>query len=1288
MRGDFSRTTFRPQHHYSGVRLQQGRVQLDAEFNEHVDIEAYRDEALTRDVVGVNGVPYEGGGFQIGAGSNLRDIDASGSALWAVGEDGTVLKAAPGTQPWALQAIPAGAGHLNALSLTAADQGWLVGEGGKAKAFELTSAEPDVWQPRPLPSGSNVDLNDVVVVGSNVWVVGAAGTILHWDGAQWKRHKVAGVNVTLRGIHFSGANGWIVGDNGTLLTTKAPTGPWKVHNASKIDTNLRSVSLPSATTGWAVGDGGAIYAWDNADSRWKRQTAPVGTNETLRGVDFLAGTTNGTIVGDEGTILVTANGTDWSRETALSRAHLRSVRVTSATEALAAGDNAALSRKGGAWANTSQALPATGRNVTISAGDMYVDGLRIENERDVSFTNQPDQRELLPKLGNANARDFGFYVQIQEQLLTALEREHLREVALGGPDTATRTRTVWQVKAVQMTVGSSCADLETLLTTKTGQLGGARLRARAELAPLTTNECVVPPTGGYRRLENQLYRVEIHNASDDPNGPTYKWSRENGSVIARLEAISRSAADPATGSVTVFSVGRDEVLGFAVDDLIEVTDETRLLAGVPGLMLEVTGVNGNVLVVKGFTGGGQPSLATFPLNPIVRRWEGQGAAVADGWVDLEDGVQVQFAYVGEQSEAFRTGDHWTIPARTATGNVEWPRAGGVAAFEAPRGPRARLAALGVARLDKTGWSVLHDCRRRFPPLTGLIQMEYVGGDGQEAVPDPLAPAAQLYPLARPLEVGVSNWRWPVEGAKVRFTLAAGGGSLSGDGQTDSSIVVVTTAEGIAACSWSLDGTTQSQQVEARLLDENEDPVEPPIHFNANLSRATHVAYDPAGCANLVKAKTNTVQKAVEHVVARARLVKVSGDAQEVLPGEELDQLTVRVDNHCGPIREAQVRFVTAFGTLTGAETGSEVTETTDAQGIAGVGWTLDDTTDTQYVEVEIVDDGNGPPPAPAPRVVFSARLSRADHVSYRPPPKCDMLENADTVQSALDVLAGRIPRLYHVSGDGLEGPTGTTVLLRAGIANLCGISEPRVRFELETAGDFVEQAVVDPDPEGVASYTHTIASERQLLRAELLDDEGKTAGDPVYFTVGPAAGETRPRLEVRSVDLRVGSPRRLVPNREIDVELIGRGLVVTFGDQVDPKIGAGARGRNVLSLVVERPFPLTPREQQEWETAGTVGYVRLSVAGNIDPGGDRILWVPTPEAHAFLSERLMPLVRERGEALRTWVVIEGGLIWAPADEAGDVAHADAEVMRLPAKPEVSYGDGAPGGTGALPFWLT
>ena len=35
--GDLTRSTFRAYRHYSGVRMQQGRVQLDADWNEQLD---------------------------------------------------------------------------------------------------------------------------------------------------------------------------------------------------------------------------------------------------------------------------------------------------------------------------------------------------------------------------------------------------------------------------------------------------------------------------------------------------------------------------------------------------------------------------------------------------------------------------------------------------------------------------------------------------------------------------------------------------------------------------------------------------------------------------------------------------------------------------------------------------------------------------------------------------------------------------------------------------------------------------------------------------------------------------------------------------------------------------------------------------------------------------------------------------------------------------------------------------------------------------------------------------
>ena len=65
MAGDFSRKLFDKKKHYSGVLAQQGRVQLDADLNEQLDIASYRTQTETVDVIGKLGVPKKGDSFKI-----------------------------------------------------------------------------------------------------------------------------------------------------------------------------------------------------------------------------------------------------------------------------------------------------------------------------------------------------------------------------------------------------------------------------------------------------------------------------------------------------------------------------------------------------------------------------------------------------------------------------------------------------------------------------------------------------------------------------------------------------------------------------------------------------------------------------------------------------------------------------------------------------------------------------------------------------------------------------------------------------------------------------------------------------------------------------------------------------------------------------------------------------------------------------------------------------------------------------------------------------------------------
>src|SRR3712207_4297156 len=71
MKGDFTRLTFDPKKRYSGVLMQQGRAQLDADWNEQLDILMHRIETEAGDLAGQSGAPVKDPGFELFARSWL-----------------------------------------------------------------------------------------------------------------------------------------------------------------------------------------------------------------------------------------------------------------------------------------------------------------------------------------------------------------------------------------------------------------------------------------------------------------------------------------------------------------------------------------------------------------------------------------------------------------------------------------------------------------------------------------------------------------------------------------------------------------------------------------------------------------------------------------------------------------------------------------------------------------------------------------------------------------------------------------------------------------------------------------------------------------------------------------------------------------------------------------------------------------------------------------------------------------------------------------------------------------
>jgi hypothetical protein len=466
--------------------------------------------------------------------------------------------------------------------------------------------------------------------------------------------------------------------------------------------------------------------------------------------------------------------------------------------------------------------------------------------------------------------DYLFYLDVWERPVGVMEDPLIREAAFAGPDTAGRDQTVWQIKVASLVdlVAASALTLPASCTsfgpqwTPFGPAPAGRMAARAEAVAAAADPCALPANGGYRSLENHLYRVEIHKAGTLGGGGNIlvKWSRDN--------AIHRTAfSEIDNGALIVDSVGRDATSALKRDDWIEIIDEDRVLAGGPGFFGRISDING-VRVTLGelrhpdtlvpITANNAPDLSGLPLSGQVRRWEGglPAAVASGGWVALENGIEISFS-----DGRYAGGEWWLIPARSINADIEWPV--DEATGEAARLPSAGIAhhycALALGKLASGAWT-LTDCRTLFPPLTALRSFLYLGGDGQEATPDPLNPGT-LVPLDAALRVGVIRGMAPVAGLKVEFVVTQGGGRLGAIADNLQTRQAVTDADGVATMTWAVDATSQTQQVTARLLDSAGQATHLPIVFTASLSRAAEVSFDPANTPFL--AGENTVQDAIE-----------------------------------------------------------------------------------------------------------------------------------------------------------------------------------------------------------------------------------------------------------------------------------------------------------------------------------------------------------------------------------------------------------------------------------------
>jgi len=410
-------------------------------------------------------------------------------------------------------------------------------------------------------------------------------------------------------------------------------------------------------------------------------------------------------------------------------------------------------------------------SLTIGPGRMYVDGLLAENHGDpkaarwdpalaemsdtpqpppstetgaIDFTKQP----YMPtdtKLPPGNG-PFLAYLDVWIRPVTYLMDPDLIDKAVG-VDTTGRLQTAWQVKLLNLSnsPGATC----------NSAISGWPPPASAGL--LTTGTGPMPPSGpccltagtAYTGMENQFYRVEIHEqgVAESSAAPptslaagiaTFKWSRDNASVmtgVTNIANVTNSAGNPAS-QLAVLSLGRDQVLGFAPGNWIEILDDNVEFNSQPGLLqrpgelhqIDTIDFSARTITLV-TTLLGFPAGDTDPkVHTRIRRWD-QGGKVyeQDGttvWWDvdahggdipvpppgtsviLESGITVTFN-VSTPGGSFLTGDFWNFVARTADGSVEKLDA------VPPRGIHHHYARLAIVTFPDSA----PDCRTEWPPTT-------------------------------------------------------------------------------------------------------------------------------------------------------------------------------------------------------------------------------------------------------------------------------------------------------------------------------------------------------------------------------------------------------------------------------------------------------------------------------------------------------------------------------------------------------------------------------------------
>ncbi|HET8841061.1 MAG TPA: DUF6519 domain-containing protein, partial [Ktedonobacteraceae bacterium] len=369
------------------------------------------------------------------------------------------------------------------------------------------------------------------------------------------------------------------------------------------------------------------------------------------------------------------------------------------------------------------------QDLLIKQGNYYIDGMLCENEQDVLFSQQPylPKAEIPPTLSGWNI----VYLDAWQRHVTAFEDASLREIALGGPETTTRIQMIWQVKLLPVAHQHSTellASEKDIASEKITELSEWRemLHRRTSTARLAARH-----VSNSSIVDNRLYRVEIHHLHH--HKASFKWSRENGSVVFGVEKILsyEKRENGLAQSVVILNDSSQDVTQLQKGDWVEFIYDDVTLHGHTLPLYQITRISQTAQRQVTLTGRYTHTLANLAQTTagtlLIRRWDhsqatppeqdsGTYPVLEDSWIDLEHGIQIRFSPGG----TYKIGDYWLIPARTLSNDIEWPVETNAPLARLPQGVDHHFCPLGLIHPHKHH-IVIKDLRRLFAPLPALTE---------------------------------------------------------------------------------------------------------------------------------------------------------------------------------------------------------------------------------------------------------------------------------------------------------------------------------------------------------------------------------------------------------------------------------------------------------------------------------------------------------------------------------------------------------------------------------------